>query len=272
VTILEALPDFLAMADRQLAAEALKQFRKQGLDIRLGTKVASAKVQGEEVHVSLTGEAGEQQVVFDRLIVAIGRRPYTKGLLGEGTGVVLDERGFVAVDDHCATGAADVYAIGDCVRGPMLAHKAKDEGVMVADRIAGRYGHVNYEAIPSVIYTAPEIAWVGQGEAQARAAGSAVKTGQFPFIADGRARAMESTAGFVKIVADAGTDRILGVHIIGPMAGELIAECVLALEIRASCEDLQRTIHAHPTLSEAVHEAALAADGRAIDMPNRKSS
>jgi dihydrolipoamide dehydrogenase len=271
VTILEALPDFLAVADRQLAAEALKQFRKQGLDIRLGTKVASAKVQGEEVHVSVAGESGEQQLVVDRLIVAIGRRPYTRDLLGEGTGVALDERGFIAVDDHCATGAEGVYAIGDCVRGPMLAHKAKDEGVMVADLIAGRYGHMNYEAIPSVIYTAPEIAWVGLGEAQAKAAGLAVKTGQFPFIASGRARAMESTAGFAKIVADAATDRILGVHIIGPMAGELIAECVLALEIGASCEDLQRTINAHSTLAEVVHEAALAADGRAIDMPNRKS-
>ncbi|MEY2853668.1 MAG: hypothetical protein RL030_800 [Pseudomonadota bacterium] len=270
VTILEAVPDFLAAADRQLAAEALKQFRKQGLDIHLGTKVTAAKVVDDEVHVSLAGEAGEQQMVFDRLIVAIGRRPYTKDLLGEGTGVLLDERGFIVVDDHCATGVENVYAIGDCVRGPMLAHKAKDEGVMVADRIAGRYGHVNYEAIPAVIYTAPEIAWVGQGEAQATAAGTAVKTGQFPFIASGRARAMESTAGFAKIVADAATDRILGVHIIGPMAGELIAECVLALEIGASCEDLQRTIHAHPTLSEVVHEAALAADGRAIDMPNRK--
>jgi dihydrolipoamide dehydrogenase len=271
VTILEALPDFLPAADRQLAAEALKQFRKQGLDVRLGAKVGSAQVRGNEVHVGFTDAAGDQQLAFDRLVVAIGRRPVTKDLLGEGTGVALDERGFVVVDGHCATGAADVYAIGDCVRGPMLAHKAKDEGVMVADRIAGRYGHVNYEAIPSVIYTAPEIAWVGQGEAQARAAGMDVKTGQFPFIASGRARAMESTGGFVRIVADAPTDRILGVHVIGPMAGELIAECVLAMEIGGSCEDLQRTIHAHPTLSEAVHEAALAADGRAIDMPNRKA-
>jgi dihydrolipoamide dehydrogenase len=270
VTVLEAMPEFLPMADRQVAAEALKQLRKQGLDIRLGAKVATAQIKGAAVQVTFTEESGEQQLTFDRLVVAIGRRPYTKDLLAEGCGVALDERGFIRVDDHCATGELGVYAVGDCVRGPMLAHKGKDEGVMVADRIAGHYGHVNYDAIPSVIYTTPEIAWVGQSQAQAQAAGVTVKIGQFPFIASGRARAMEATAGFAKIVADAATDRILGVHIIGPMAGELIAEGVLAIEIGGSCEDLQRTIHAHPTLSEAVHEAALAADGRAIDMPNRK--
>ena len=195
--------------------------------------------------------------------------PYTDGLLAEGTGVSLDARGFIVVDDHCRTGVAGVYAVGDCVRGPMLAHKAKEEGVMVADLIAGLYGHTNYEVIPSVIYTAPEMAWVGKTEEQAKAAGLNVKTGVFPFMASGRARAMEASTGFAKIVADAGTDQVLGVHIIGPMAGELIGEAVLALEYSASCEDLQRTIHAHPTLSEAVHEAALAADKRAIDMPNR---
>ena len=269
VTILEALPDFLAAADRKLAAEALKQLRKQGLDIRLGARVAGAVVQGDVVQVRFTEGEAEQQLEFDRLVVAVGRRPYTQDLLAEGTGVSLDERGFITVDGHCATGVKNVWAIGDCVRGPMLAHKAKDEGVMVADLIAGRYGHMNYDVIPSVLYTAPEIAWVGQTEEQARAAGIEVKTGQFPFIASGRARAMESTAGFVRIVADKASDRILGVHLIGPLAGELVAECVLAMEYGATCEDLQRTIHAHPTLSEAVHEAALAADGRAIDMPNR---
>jgi dihydrolipoamide dehydrogenase len=203
------------------------------------------------------------------LIVAIGRRPYTKDLLADGTGVALDARGFVQVDEHCRTGAECVWAVGDCVRGPMLAHKGKEEGVAVADLIAGQYGHVNYKVVPSVIYTAPEIAWVGETEEQARAAGRSVKIGSFPFAASGRARAMESGAGFCKVVADAASDEILGVHIIGPMAGELIAEAVLAMEYSASSEDLQRTIHAHPTLSEALHEAALAADKRAIDIPNR---
>jgi dihydrolipoamide dehydrogenase len=269
VTVLEAAEDFLALADRQLAAEALKQLRKQGLDVKLGAKVSSAAIENGEVSVKFADAQGEQSVKFDRLVVAVGRRPFTRDLLADGTGVELDQRGFIVVDDHCRTGAANVYAIGDCVRGPMLAHKAKDEGVMAAELIAGRYGHVNYDVIPSVIYTAPEIAWVGQSEAQARAAGINVKVGQFPFVASGRARAMESSGGFAKVVADADSDRVLGVHIIGPMAGELIGEACLALEYHASCEDLQRTMHAHPTLSEAVHEAALNADKRAIDTINR---
>jgi dihydrolipoamide dehydrogenase len=269
VTVLEAADDFLAMADRQLAAEALKHFRKQGLDIQLGAKVSAGRVNGSQVSVTYTDAKGEQSAMFDRLVVAVGRRPFTVDLVAEGTGIKVDARGFIEVDAQCRTGVPNVFAVGDCVRGPMLAHKAKDEGVMVADLIAGRYGHVNYEAVPSVIYTAPEIAWVGQNEAEARAAGVDVKIGNFPFMASGRARAMEAGLGFVKIVADARTDTILGVHIIGPMAGELIAEAVLAIEYSASCEDLQRTIHAHPTLSEAVHEAALAADKRAIDSLNR---
>lgn len=269
VTILEALPDFLAMADRQLAREALKHLRKQGLDIKLGARVAGASVQKGVVQVRYTDAGGEQQLTVDKLVVAIGRRPFTDGLLEEGSGVQVDERGFIVVDEVCRTGVDGVWAIGDCVRGPMLAHKAKDEGLMVAELIAGRYGHMDYGIIPSVVYTAPEMAWVGQTEEQAREAGVQVKIGSFPFVASGRARAMESTAGFAKIVADEATDRILGVHIIGPMAGELLAECVLALEYGATCEDLQRTIHAHPTLSEAVHEAALAADRRAIDTLNR---
>jgi dihydrolipoamide dehydrogenase len=269
VTVLEASDEFLALADRQLAAEALKQLRKQGLDIRLGAKVSAASVTGDEVTVKFADAQGEQSAKFDRLVVAVGRRPYTRDLLGEGTGVEIDQRGFIVVDEHCRTGVTNVYAVGDCVRGPMLAHKAKEEGVMAADLIAGRYGHTNYDVVPSVIYTAPEMAWVGQTEAQARAAGVNVKLGNFPFIASGRARAMEASGGFAKIVADADSDRVLGVHIIGPMAGELIGEACLALEYHASCEDLQRTMHAHPTLSEAVHEAALAADKRAIDTLNR---
>ncbi len=269
VTVLEAMDGFLPMADRQLANEALKQFTKQGLEIKLGAKVSAAAVAGKAVAVTYTDAKGEKQAEFDKLVVAIGRKPYTDGLLAEGTGVELDARGFIQVDAHCRTATPDVFAVGDCVRGPMLAHKAKEEGVMVADLIAGLYGHTNYDAIPSVIYTAPEMAWVGKTEEQAKASGVTVKTGVFPFVASGRARAMEAPSGFAKIVADAVTDQVLGVHIIGPMAGELIGEAVLALEYSASCEDLQRTIHAHPTLSEAVHEAALAADKRAIDMLNR---
>jgi dihydrolipoamide dehydrogenase len=270
VVMLEAMPDFLPMADAQLGKEALKHFKKLGLDIRLGSKVTAAKVVKDAVEVTYTDAAGAtQSLTVDRLIVAIGRRPYTRGLLGDGTGVELDERGFIKVDEHCHTGAENVWAVGDCVRGAMLAHKAKEEGVAVADRIAGLYSHVNYAVIPSVIYTAPEIAWVGMSEQQVKASGRPYKVGSFPFMASGRARAMESSQGFAKVVSSAEDDTILGVHIIGPMAGELIAEAVLAMEYSASNEDLQRTIHAHPTLSEAVHEAALAADKRAIDMPNR---
>jgi dihydrolipoamide dehydrogenase len=267
--VLEALETLLPMADAAVAKEAARHFKKLGLDIRLGAKVSGAEIRADGVHVAYADAKGAQTLVVDRLVVAIGRRPFTRDLLGDGTGVRQDERGFIQVDEHCRTGVEGVWAIGDCVRGPMLAHKGKEEGVAVADLIAGQYGHVNYRTIPSVIYTAPEIAWVGQTEEQAKAAGRALKTGSFPFAASGRARAMEAGAGFCKIVADAATDEILGVHVIGPMAGELIAEAVLAMEYSASSEDLQRTIHAHPTLSEAMHEAALAADKRAIDIPNR---
>jgi dihydrolipoamide dehydrogenase len=269
VIVLEALEKFLPIADQQLAAEAARHFKKQGLDIRLGAKVSGAKVVGDTVTVSYTDAKGEQTLNVDQLIVAVGRRPFTTGLLAEGTGVVIDERGFIKVDEHCSTGVENVWAVGDCVRGPMLAHKGKEEGVSVADRIAGHYAHVNYALIPSVIYTAPEIAWVGQTEEQVKASGVAYKLGVFPFAADGRAKAMEAAQGFVKLVIARDSDEILGAHIIGPMAGELISEAVLAMEFRASAEDLQRTIHAHPTLSEALHEAALAADKRAIDNINR---
>jgi dihydrolipoamide dehydrogenase len=270
VVVLEAMPTFLSIADQQLAKEALKHFKKLGLDIRLGAKVSGAQVKGGAVEVIYADASGAAQTVtVDKLVVCIGRRPYTEGLLAEGTGVTLDERGFIKVDDHCHTGVENVWAVGDCVRGPMLAHKAKEEGVAVADRIAGLYSHVNYDVIPSVIYTAPEIAWVGATEEQVKASGRGYKVGSFPFLASGRARAMEAGQGFVKVIAAQDDDRILGVHIVGPMAGELIAEAVLAMEYAASSEDLQRTIHAHPTLSEALHEAALAADKRAIDMPNR---
>jgi dihydrolipoamide dehydrogenase len=269
VITLEALDALLPMADAQLAGEAAKHFRKLGLDIRLGARVSAARSGDEGVTVSYADAKGEQSVLVDKVIVAVGRRPHTAGLLGEGSGVQLDEHGYIRVDEHCATGVENVWAVGDVVRGPMLAHKGKEEGLAVADRIAGKYAHVNYALIPAVIYTAPEIAWVGQTEAQVQAAKLDYKVGVFPFAASGRARAMEAPAGFVKLIAARATDDLLGVHIIGPMAGELIAEAVVAMEFRGSAEDLQRTIHAHPTLAEALHEAALAADKRAIDNVNR---
>jgi dihydrolipoamide dehydrogenase len=269
VVMLEALPEFLTIADQQVAKEALRHFKKQGLDIRLGAKVTGATPAGAAVEVTYSDAKGEQHLTVDRVVIAIGRRAYTKDLLAAGTGVELDERGFIKVDEHCRTGAEGIWAVGDCVRGPMLAHKGKEEGVMVADLIAGRYGEMNYKVIPSVIYTAPEIAWVGLTEEQVKASGRDYKVGVFPFLASGRARALEQPAGFAKILAARDDDEILGVHIIGPLAGELIAEAVLAMEYAASSEDLQRTIHAHPTLSEAVHEAALNADKRSIDSLNR---
>jgi dihydrolipoamide dehydrogenase len=269
VVVLEALPDFLAVADQQVAKEALRHFKKQGLDVRLGAKVTGAKVSADGVHVTYTDAKGEQTLTVDKLVVSIGRRPYTRDLLADGTGVQLDERGFIKVDDECRTTSEGIWAVGDAVRGPMLAHKGKEEGVSVADRIAGKYAHVNYKTVPSVIYTAPEIAWVGLTEEQVEAGGRAYKVGVFPFLASGRARAMEQAQGFAKLIAAQDDDEILGVHVIGPMAGELIAEAVLAMEYSASSEDLQRTIHAHPTLSEAIHEAALAADKRAIDSINK---
>jgi dihydrolipoamide dehydrogenase len=270
VIVLEALETFLTAADQQLAQEALRHFRKQGLDIRLGAKVTGATTAGGSVTVQYSDAAGKSiSAAADQVIVAVGRRPYTTNLFASDSGVALDDRGFIRVDESCQTGAPGVWAIGDCVRGPMLAHKGKEEGIAVADRIAGRYAHVNYEVIPSVIYTAPEIAWVGKTEEQLKASAVDYKSGVFPFAASGRARAMQATAGFAKILAARDTDRIVGVHIIGPMAGELIAEATLAMEFQASAEDLQRTIHAHPTLAEALHEAALAVDKRAIDNLNR---
>ena len=269
VVILEASERFLPIADGAIAREALRSFRKQGLDIRLGARVSGAAVSGDAVNVAFVDAGGEQSLQVDRLVVAVGRRPFTTGLLAEGSGVGLDPRGCIVVDGHCRTGVPHVWAVGDVVRGPMLAHKGKEEGVMVADLIAGRHAEVNYQVIPSVIYTAPEIAWVGQTEEQVKASGVAYKVGSFPFAASGRARAMEAGAGQVRIIAAQDSDEILGVHVIGPMAGELIGEAVLAMEYAASTEDLQRTIHAHPTLSEALHEAALAADRRAIDSINR---
>lgn len=268
VTILEAMEDFLFMADRDVAKVAAREFKKQGIDIRLGAKVTSAASGKGGVKVDFEDKSGAQSIDVDKLIVAVGRKPFTEGLLAEDAGIQRDERGFIVVDDECRTRVKGVFAIGDSVRGPMLAHKGSEEGVMAADLIAGEISEVNYDVIPSVIYTAPEIAWAGKTEAEVKDSGRAYKTGSFPFAASGRAKAMEQTSGMVKIISAKDDDEILGIHIVGPMAGELIAEAVLALEFSASTEDLQRTIHAHPSLAEAVHEAALAADKRALNYTN----
>ena len=266
VTILEALPSFLGAADESIAKEAGKVFAKQGLKIELGVKVTKVDAAGEGVKVSYTdAKGGEQVLAVDRLIVSIGRVPNTVGLNPEAVGLKLDERGAIVVDDECRTNLPGVWAIGDVVRGPMLAHKAEEEGVAVAERIAGQHGHVNFNTVPWVIYTSPEIAWVGQTEAQLKAAGREFKSGQFPFLANGRARALGDTTGFVKVIADAKTDEILGVHMIGPMVSELISEACTAMEFKASAEDIARICHAHPSLSEATKEAALAVDKRTLN-------
>jgi len=267
VTLLEALPDFLAAADAQIAREAMKAFTKQGLKIELGVRIDGVKVDKKGVTVSYTDARGEAQTfACDRLIVSIGRLPNTTGLNAEAVGLQLDERGFVAVDGECRTNLPNVWAVGDVVRGPMLAHKAEEEGVAVAERLAGQHGHVNFDTVPWVIYTSPEIAWVGQTEQQLKNAGRDYKAGTFPFAANGRARALGDTTGMVKFLADAATDEILGVHMIGPMVSELISEAVVAMEFRASSEDIARICHAHPSLSEATKEAALAVDKRTLNL------
>lgn len=273
VVVLEALDTFLPAVDQQVAKEAAKVFKAQGLDVRLGARVTATQVkQGKKpsVVVSYTDANGEHSETFDRLIVAVGRRPNTEDLLAEDSGVRLDERGFVQVNDFGLTDADGVYAIGDIVRGPMLAHKASEEGIAVAERIAGRKSQVNYALIPGVIYTHPEIAWVGQTEEQLKAAGVAYNSGVFPFAASGRALAANDATGFVKLLADAETDRVLGCHIIGPSAADILQQAVVAMEFGSSAEDLAMTVFAHPTLSEALHEAALAVAGHAIHIANRK--
>ena len=266
VTVLEALPAFLGAVDDSVAKEALKLFTKQGLKIHLGVKISAVKSGKQGVAVSYTDAKGaEQSLEVDRLIVSIGRVPNTTGLAADAVGLALDERGAIIVDGDCRTGLPNVWAVGDVVRGPMLAHKAEEEGVAVAERIAGQHGHVNFNTIPWVIYTSPEIAWVGQTEQQLKAEGRAYKAGQFPFLANGRARALGDTSGFVKFLADAQTDEILGVHVIGPLASELIAEAVVAMEFKASSEDIARICHAHPSLGESMKEAALAVDKRTLN-------
>ena len=269
VVVLEALDTFLPAADQQIAKDALRHLKKQGLDIRLGAKVTGAAVEGDAVRVRYETGGAAQEVTVDVLVVAVGRKPVTAGLFGSDVKVPLDKRGFIEVDAQCRTSVPNVWAVGDVVRGPMLAHKGMEEGVMVAELIAGHVAEMNYRTIPSVIYTAPEIAWVGQTEEEVKASGRPYKVGTFSFAANGRAKGMLQTAGLVKLIADQEHDDVLGVHIVGPVAGELIGEAVLAMEFSASAEDIQRTIHAHPTLSEALHEASLAADKRAIHGINR---
>jgi dihydrolipoamide dehydrogenase len=266
VTILEGLPTFLGVVDDQVAKEAHKAFTKQGLKIELGVTVGDIKSGKKGVSIAYTNAKGEAQSLdVDKLIISIGRSPNTIGLNAEAVGLQLDERGAIVVDADCKTNLHGVWAVGDVVRGPMLAHKAEEEGVAVAECIAGQHGHVNFNTIPWVIYTSPEIAWVGRTEQQLKADGVAYKAGSFPFLANGRARALGDTTGFVKFLADATTDEILGVHIVGPQASELISEAVVAMEFKASAEDIARICHAHPSLSEATKEAALAVDKRTLN-------
>lgn len=270
VVVLEALDEFLPMMDVQIAKEAAKIFKKQGLDIRLGARVTNAEVKNGQVAVAYSTADGEHTETFDKLIVAVGRRPRSEELFSNDSGITLDERGFIFVNDFCETEAPRVYAVGDVVRGPMLAHKGSEEGVMVAERIAGKPAQMNYDCIPSIIYTHPEVAAVGKNEQQLKAEGVPYKAGTFPFVASGRALAANDSDGMVKMLAHADTDRILGCHIVGPSAADLVQQVVIAMEFGSSAEDLALTVFGHPTLSEAVHEAALAVDGHAIHVANRK--
>jgi len=270
VTVIEAQDTFLSLVDQQIAKEALKQFKKQGLDIKLKAMVTGTDIKRGLINVSYKDSKGAQELKVDKLIVGVGRSPVTDGLLAPDSGVNLDERGFIFVDEHCQTDVPGIYAVGDVVRGPMLAHKGMEEGVMAAERIAGQKTQVNYECVPGVIYTHPEIAWVGQSEEQLKADGVDYNVGICPFAANGRAMAANNTAGMVKVLADSKTDRVLGVHIIGQNASELITQAVIAMEFGSSAEDLGLTMFAHPTLSETFHEAALAVGGHAIHIANKK--
>jgi dihydrolipoamide dehydrogenase len=270
VILLEAQDTFLPMVDKAVAREADRAFTKQGMDIRLNTRVMGSKVEGDKVVVTYQDADGSHEQTFDKLIVAVGRRAFTDDVCASEADVQQDERGLFHVNDHCETNVPGVYAIGDVVRGPMLAHKGSEEGVMVAERIAGENASLNYDVMPNVIYTHPEVAWVGKTEEQLKSEGVDYQVGSFPFAASGRAKAKGDTTGLVKIIRDKSNDRVLGAHLIGPSASELLAQSVLAMELEATVEDIAHTIHAHPTLSEAMHEAALAADGRAIHIANRK--
>lgn len=270
VTIIEAQAEFLSMADKAISKAALRGFKKQGLDIRLGALVKGTERTDEGVVIKYTDAKGEQQITVDRLIVAVGRRPHTTNIAADELELLFDERGFVHVNEICETNVPGVWAIGDVVRGPMLAHKGAEEGVAVAERIAGMHGHVNYDAIPNVIYTHPEISWVGKTEEDVKADGIEYKVGSFPYAASGRAKAINETEGTVKVLARADNSRILGVHIYGAQSSEILAQAVIAIEMQSTLDDLAATMFAHPTLSEGLHEAVLAADNRAIHVANRK--
>ena len=270
VTVIEAMDDFLFMADKEIAKETLKDFKKQGLDIRLGCKLTSSKSLKNSVKITYETKDGSEDMEFDKLIVAVGRKPNTHNLFSDDSGVKLDERGFVSVDEFCQTNAANVWAIGDVVRGPMLAHKGSEEGIMVAERIAGKHAEMNYDLVPSVIYTHPEIAWVGKNEEELKNNSIDYKVGKFPFAASGRALAVDQSVGFVKVISDAKTDTILGVHVFGPSAAEIVQQALISMEFGASSEDLGLTIFSHPTVSEALHEAALAVNNEAIHIGNKR--
>ena len=270
VTVIEAMDDFLFMADKEIAKETLKDFKKQGLDIRLGCRLTTSKSLKNSVNITYETEAKSEEMKFDKLIVAVGRKPNTQDVFSDDSGVDLDDRGFINVDDHCQTNAANIWAIGDVVRGPMLAHKGSEEGIMVAERIAGKHAEMNYDLVPSVIYTHPEIAWVGKNEEELKDENVEYKVGKFPFAASGRALAVDQSVGFVKLLSDAKTDTILGVHVFGPSAAEIVQQALISMEFGASSEDLGLTIFSHPTVSEALHEAALAVNNEAIHIGNKR--
>lgn len=270
VVVIEAQDAFLPMVDRQVGKELFKSLKKQGLDIRLGARLTGTNIAGKKVNIEYTDASGDQSLSVDKLIVAVGRRPYTQDLFTVDSGVNLDERGYIFVNNNCRTDVPGVFAIGDIVRGPALAHKATEEGVMVAELIAGHQTQINYDCIPSVVYTHPEVAWVGLSEEQAKAQGDEFKTGTFAFAANGRAVAANETTGFVKVISDEKTDRVLGVHIVGPQASEIIMQAVIAMEFGASTEDLQMMVFAHPGLSEVLHEAMLDVDGKAIHSAKKR--
>jgi len=270
VTVIEAMDDFLFMADKEIAKDSLKDFKKQGLDIKLGSRLVASKNLKKSVKISYENSAGTEEMEFDKLVVAVGRRPNVQNVFSEDSGVHLDEKGFISVDDHCQTSASNVWAIGDVVRGPMLAHKGSEEGVMVAERIAGKHAEMNYDLVPSVIYTHPEIAWVGKNEEELKSENRSYKVGKFPFAASGRALAVDQSTGFVKVISDESTDTILGVHVFGPSAAEIVQQALISMEFGASSEDLGLTIFSHPTVSEALHEAALAVNNQAIHIGNKR--
>ena len=270
VTVIEAMDDFLFMADKEVAKETFKDFKKQGLDIRLGCKLTSSKSLKNSVKVTYENNGTSENMEFEKLIVAVGRKPNTKDVFSEDAGISLDEKGFISVDQNCQTSIKNIWAIGDVVRGPMLAHKGSEEGIMVAERIAGKHAEMNYELVPSVIYTHPEIAWVGKNEEELKNDNIEYKVGKFPFAASGRALAVDQSVGFVKLITDAKTDTILGVHVFGPSAAEIVQQALISMEFGASAEDLGLTIFSHPTVSEALHEAALSANNQAIHIGNKK--